>query len=289
MPTVCIRDCRKADQFVKLLSPHGPLRIGEERQQLMQGYNIWLYRGVADDEEHKLIPSTFRFGQSSYSVQLRKEKESLFRFFELCDATGLQLPEDSQELRTIIKDELSTERNDWPPKKLWSLLALAQHYEVATRLLDWSRKPYIAAYFAASGALSRIKGLSLGTIPRRRLTVWILDYSALLRRFDAGWAAMLGESAPPGLPVELITAPHAQNPHLHAQDGVFTLQLIQQELNSTLDTNAIVLDRMLCIFLEEHKVKIDNLFRRIRLPWGEAKYLLWLLEKEGVTAATIFP
>jgi hypothetical protein len=43
---------------------------------------------------------------------------------------------------------------EWEDPKIWNVLAVARHYGVPSRLLDWSYNIHVAAYFAACGEFS---------------------------------------------------------------------------------------------------------------------------------------
>ncbi len=105
--------------------------------------------------------------------------------------------------RGINPPELRLE-NDW-----W---ALGQHYGLATPLLDWSKSPFAAAYFAFEQD---------GDEPIENRAVWGLDRRAIeLRNHDLAHGESLESGRPPLL--EFYEPMSDENPRLVAQGGLFT-------------------------------------------------------------------
>ncbi len=181
-------DCTKADEFLDNIAPRGPVF-----REL--SWRDWVFRGV-DSVGHKLVPSALRKDDASrkklrdlarltergtknpHIVQMESEASALSRFLWMADTQGLAIPEDTQSLRSRLQDFfairdlvnsgfMSDER--WPPPDLWSLMALAQHYGMPTRLLDWTRSSFAGAYFAARKPAKYAGGRD------GRLAVWALD------------------------------------------------------------------------------------------------------------------
>lgn len=85
---------------------------------------VMVYRGHRS-LDYKLLPKAWRKTKSSRRKLLRKETECLLSF-----------------------KNKAVPYLDFMPTNDWEWLAIAQHYGLGTRLMDWSHNPLAAAYFA---------------------------------------------------------------------------------------------------------------------------------------------
>lgn len=285
------RDIRasSAEQFLLLLSP------------IASGWNNaprdWIFRGVGDAEKFTLVPSALRMpppvlkytnksllDPRTHSQQVEAEYDLLWDFFRVADAQGLLIPEDSQIYRSpwastpIHRGVVAAKAGDgpWPFDELMSLVALAQHHGVPTRLMDWSNDAFIAAYFGAADAAIRLEH---GESSDSLLAVWCLNWRYVWKRWPG--------KKPDDIEVLLVMAPRATNPNLHAQGGLFTVHIVKPGKSSA-PINRDPLD----LVIEKRRGSIAikaPVMRQITLPIRESGRLLRLLAAHNIHAASIFP
>jgi len=199
----------------------------------------YLFRGHGD-EKWSLTSSFDRWFQKRNINLKRANKAEISREFL---SVFKAISEGQPILPSIWDDEVMT-------------LAVAQHYGVLTRLLDWTESPYIAAFFAFASVVD--KESSSGNI-----AVWCL------KRDSAIWAGEYG--------AEVLEVQSYGNERLRNQRGKFT------RLKATFDS------------LEEYVNSIEGVegargvLQKYLIPVGEAKKALADLDLMGINHSNIFP
>jgi len=279
--------CSTAKEFLHALSPVGDYFSSSDLN------SPWLFRGQGKD--YPLIPSLFRRNGklttltrrniATYSELLLAERDVLTSFFRIADKRGLILPDDSQNLR-ISLEELSNDQMVGKRRggtrmadNALSLMALAQHYGVPTRLLDWTRLPYVSAFFAAEDASRQHSE----TGSSEKLIVWAFYFPGL------GKQTLYGDDS---YFIRGITAPSASNPNLKAQQGVFTLvnpgATEERGGNFRYKPFDEILENYATGSSHEEWFLVCKI-QKFTLPASEANELLFLLAKMDITPSFIYP
>jgi hypothetical protein len=284
-------DCHSAHEFLDALSP-----IGSHFKDTTPS-EAWLFRGQGQD--YLLIPSAFR-NPDKLSILLNRkinghkerglaERNAVIQFFRIADKRGLVVPDDSQALRSII-ETLNSDRgnqfigtgyDDWHIySRALSLTALAQHYGIPTRLLDWTMRSFIAAFFAAEDAIKHRTEYDRTSV----LVVWAFLFPALGKH-----DALFQQNDP----IRIVTAPSATNPNLKAQQGVFTLlnqHYTKEATESYLPMEQVLRNLEAQPDLERHHpVLVGSQLKKFTLPVSEAFGLQDLLSKLDITASLVYP
>lgn len=274
--------CSEALQLVEALSPTSEeFRVGD-----------WIFRGQGHDLA--LLPTAYRedemrprkglaWNDWTYLNQAKAELTLIRNFFRTADRAGLPIPEDSYDVRCLLEDIDSNKQvfvRDWPPGRLWGLMALAQHHRVPTRLLGWSESPWVAAYFAAETVL-RCEAMKRADC---KIVVWAFDASMANAILDESEDA---EQKPVGI-VEIVTTPYANNRNLAAQRGI---HLLYRPTVTPRPKGTVQRDPFDDALQHVHASVRDyaKALYKLTLPATAAGDLLWLVEKHGITGATMFP
>jgi hypothetical protein len=260
-------------------------------------YDGCIFRGVSSDK-YELIPSALRkdnktnlwqmaefegCGDDLEFSQMRVEYSLLRRFFNKCDYNGLYIPNVKRIRNSLICDDPNDFfiKEKWLPEDLYELAALAQHYGIPTRLLDWSRDIFVALYFASIGA---IKKACNGDY----MLLWILDAE------DAATSRLCMDTE--DFPLKIFTPPYYGNPNLSAQKGIFTLWEIIKPIKSYTPfciDNHVKIDRTpLDVFIKEYfesKGQDRTILYKIKIPTCESRALYQYLKNIKYDASRLFP
>lgn len=291
MTAVKIVECSSAQDFLAMLSPRSTFFGGAHP-------NDWVYRGHGD-AKWRLTPTAFRqpnvmlfnpltllaWESWTNGDQIHVEATTLRTFVEEADSSGLPIPGDLAELRDEFDKPFQQnwypdglERGDmiWPPRQAWHVVALAQHYGLGTRFLDWTRSSFVAAYFAAISSLEQPASAT-------DLAVWAFSTAS-----DAVHRGLARKPPRPIRPLTVVTAPYATNPNLRAQAGVHVARptaRVKWDEPAERDDFSGYLETVGAFSVT---VGRETLIKFVANR-SEVGAVLWYLAKEGVTAAKLFP
>lgn len=232
----------------------------------------------------------------------------LRRFYRTANENGLYVPSSklmSSEMaiggyvnfNNLMK---SFEFSTWLNDDSTEIAALAQHYGLPTRLIDWSYSQYIASFFATNFMTKPDKN--------KNISLWMLNYKKLAKLFSSPLSDVK------------IFSPHYQwNDNAKSQNGLFTYiesnhETKEQNLNmdflddfiekgivstdpkfDTVKTDYrtldVALDDAITRYNSKKKIGIDtnDVLIKVTLPCPEALKVNKYLRSIRISEATIFP
>lgn len=227
-------------------------------ESLLDENRAWIFRGHYK-AEWPLQPSLERI-LSRKPVDLTIENKIIFEFRRRAHQylTGTQIP------RALL---------EW--------LALMQHHGSPTRLLDWSRSPYISAFIAFEDTYKEEGDVAIWAIDSQ----WLQECS--VRRLEAAWGtavvvenlrtdAELERLMQCDLRVLLPMEPERMNERLTIQQGLFVFP----------SGNELSFESALADYARDGSRRH---IRKITLPKSEGYNCLVDLLRMNINAASLFP
>lgn len=172
-------------------------------------------------------------------IYFKREVYALLKFLNRADKSGLKVPINKRirELIHLTSDYgAKIHFHSWPDKDYFELMALAQHYGLPTRLLDWSYDYKVALYFAVRDILTDKNEDVDGVL-------WAFNY----RKFDDAYKTQY--KARFKFPLHFYRPAYESNPNLSAQKGLFTI--LENTFQDDVDMKPF--DEIIIDFLEKSK------------------------------------
>lgn len=297
----------------------------------------FIFRGQSNDD-YKLLPSALRgclckewrksykeesFEESILSnteyLQVETETEILSSFFNICDMNKLYVPFTDRLRESVllpIDPRALFQREQWLPRDYYEIAALAQHYGLPTRLLDWTYDINVALYFASMEVIKEkcidekltesewldrmqdrgrktleyLKGHLHGNLDiktdenlNKKIELWALDTNIIFANRNKNF------------PLKIIRPRYYDNENLSAQKGLFTLWVIEKPLKDNFEPNLIAmvdrtpLDKQITDYLQQVEMEPKPYLYHITIPQSAVGEIYEYAKRNHIDAAHLFP
>lgn len=217
----------------------------------------------------------------------------LRNFYQTANKNGLKLPYvkdlDNKFLYSsynveLFRNIIESTSGLWISSEFEELAALAQHYGIPTRLMDWTFDFKVALYFASSNACKESLKRNYQNY-NDYMVIWAINTREVANIFDA--------------PLKFITPNYYRNENLMAQKGVLSYWQSRTESNlpkSNLPNyiNFKKVDReplpkKLYKYSQKQNVDVSKILYKFLIPISECAETFEYLMKNNYSAATMFP
>jgi hypothetical protein len=188
----------------------------------------FIYRGE-DSNQYKLLPVALRSDKGNLwtwrindivaeSQQVQCERFLLAKFYKEANIRGLRVP----NTKIFLSPQ---EYNSLPFNFLWlsddfeETAALAQHYGIPTRLLDWTHDIFVAFYFASIGVISKMNDKKEVA---NTFVIYALNYEFLIEQTRSWYSKFKYCTNYKPMPLKFVVPRYSDNPNSAAQSSILT-------------------------------------------------------------------
>ncbi|GAB6391484.1 MAG: FRG domain-containing protein [Treponematales bacterium] len=215
--------------------------------------------------------------------QILGELQILYGFYKSSNYRGLNIPSIpffDRILRVSYTPSLFKDMKYWIDDEFVNVAALAQHYDLPTRMLDWTYDYEVALYFAAIDAAKKCRKMitdNTSNISSMNFCIWMLNIADI-----HGFCADR---------LHFVTPSYFVNPNLNAQKGL--LSYWQTYLNEKLELQRLPLNRLIENYNANNQnvpdtMKQKKIFKFV-INYSHIPDFLYHLFNKSCTAAKYFP